>query len=104
MLTKEQRIKLRSYAQKLPDIVQVGKEDIDDNLIKQINDNLHAYELIKIKVNNNSLMTPIEIGEEIEELCKCEIVTVIGSKVVLYKKSPKKTDKKLQPVRDLIGS
>lgn len=103
MLTKEQRIRLRSYAQKLPDLVQVGKEDIDDNLIKQINDNLSAYELIKVKVNNNSILSPVEIGEELEEICKCEIVTIIGSKVVLYKKSHKKTDKKLQPVRDIMS-
>ncbi len=103
MLTKEQRIRLRSYAQKLPDLVQVGKEEINDNLIKQINDNLYAHEVIKIKVNSNALSTPIEIGEELENICNCEIVTIIGSKIVLYKKSSKKTDKKLQVVRDLLA-
>lgn len=102
MITKEQRIALRSYGQKLPDLVYIGKGDIDESVLKQINDNLYAYELIKVKVQNSSLASAKEIAPILERTCGCEIVTVIGSKILLYKKSDKKTDKKLEEVRKIV--
>lgn len=102
MLTKEQRIKLRSYGQNLPNLVYIGKDELDENVIKQINDNLYAYELIKIKVQNTSLSTPKDLANEIERECGCEIVTVIGSKILIYKKSDKKTDKKQEMIRNIV--
>lgn len=102
MLTKEQRIALRSYGQKLPDIVYIGKGDLDDSVIKQINDNLYTYELIKIKVQNSSLVSAKELAPIIEKECRCETVTVIGSKILVYKKSDKKTDKRLEEIRKII--
>lgn len=102
MLAKEQRIALRSYGQKLPDIVYIGKGDLDESVIKQINDNLYTYELIKIKVQNTSLLSAKELAPIIEQQCKCDIVTVIGSKILAYKKSNKKTDKRLEELRKTI--
>lgn len=102
MLSKEQRIKLRSYGQKLPDLVYIGKDELDENVVKQINDNLHAYELIKIKVQNTCIASAKDISELISTQCKCEVVTVIGNKILVYKKSPKKTDKKLEGVRQIL--
>ena len=49
MITKQQRTQLRSLAQNLPDLVYIGKGDITDNVVKQVNDNLYAHEIIKIK-------------------------------------------------------
>lgn len=102
MLTKEQRIKLRSFGQNLPDLVYIGKGDLDDNIIKQIQDNLYAHELIKIKVQNSSLLSAKELAPEIEKGCNCEVVTVIGNKILLYKKSDKKTDSRLEAVRKIM--
>ena len=102
MLTKEQRIKLRSYGQNLPDLVYIGKDELDENVVKQINDNLYAYEIIKIKVQNTALSSAKDIASEIERVCECEVVTVIGSKILIYKKSDKKTDKKLEMVRKIV--
>ena len=55
MITKEnitgkQRAYLRSLANKVPSIFQIGKEGISDNLVKQLSDALTARELIKIHV------------------------------------------------------
>lgn len=102
MITKEQRIALRSYGQKLPDLVFIGKGDLDESVLRQINDNLYAHELIKIKVQNSALASAKEIAPVIAKECNCEIVTVIGSKILVYKKSDKKTDKKLEEVRKIV--
>ena len=104
MITKQQRTALRSLAQNLPDLVYIGKGDITDNVVKQVNDNLYAHEIIKIKVQDNTSMSMEEICSALEEKCSCEVVTTIGSKVVLYKASKKPTSKGLQAVREIMGN
>ena len=46
MLTSKQRAYLRSLANSAETILQVGKEGISENLIKQVDDALTARELI----------------------------------------------------------
>lgn len=104
MITKQQRTALRSLAQNLPDLVYIGKGDITDNVVKQVNDNLYAHEIIKIKVQDNTSLTIEEICKELESRCACETVTVIGSKIVLYKQSKKPTSRGLQAVREIMGN
>ena len=104
MITKQQRTALRSLAQNIPDLVYIGKGDITDNVVKQVNDNLFAHELIKIKVQDNTSLSLEEICQELESRCACEVVTVVGSKVVLYKASKKPTTRGLQAVREIMGN
>ena len=104
MITKQQRTALRSLAQNLPDLVYIGKGDITDNVLKQVNDNLYAHEIIKIKVQDNASMALEEICAELEEKCACEVVTTIGKKIVLYKASKKPMTKGLQAVREIMGN
>ena len=53
MITSQERAKLISLSHSLKDLVFVGKENITDTVVAQVNDNLYAHELIKIKVNKN---------------------------------------------------
>ncbi len=104
MLTKSQRIALRSLGQKLPDLVHVGKGGLTESVVAQINDNLAAYELIKVKMQTNSPEDIMALGEKIEEACGCEIVTVIGSKILLYKISDRKVNKNIALVREALAN
>jgi len=90
MLTKKERIMLRSMAQTLPDLVYIGKEGITENVIKQVDDNLFAHELIKIKVQNTCDIDKEDIANALAEELDADIVTTIGTKIVLYKLSDKK--------------
>lgn len=87
MLSGKQRAYLRSLANDMPAIFQIGKGGITDNYINQINGALEARELIKVHVLNNSLMEPRAVCHELAELTDAEPVQVIGSKFVLYKES-----------------
>ena len=49
MLTSKQRAQLRSLANQIDTIFQIGKSGINEQLIKQIDDALEARELIKIR-------------------------------------------------------
>ena len=95
MLTSKQRAYLRSLANSAETILQVGKEGISENLIKQVDDALTARELIKGKVLENSLLSAREACDELSKRTRSEQVQVIGNKFVLYRQSHKKgkTDK-----------
>ncbi|WP_163194228.1 ribosome assembly RNA-binding protein YhbY [Clostridium thermarum] len=90
MITSKQRSYLRSLANTIEPIFQLGKNGIEESFLKQIEDALEARELIKITVLNNSGLGAREASDAICEAIGCEGVQAIGNKVVLYKKSSKK--------------
>lgn len=87
MLNGKQRSYLRSLANTLNPIFQVGKGGINENMIKQFNDALEARELVKATVLKNAIAETREICEEIAGQTGAEVVQVIGSKFVLYRES-----------------
>lgn len=94
MLTGKQRSYLKSMANTIDPIFQVGKNGITENFIKQVEDALEARELVKIKVLNNSLLDATEVANEIANEIDAEFVQSIGNKFVLYKES--KDNKKIE--------
>jgi RNA-binding protein len=90
MISSKQRSYLRSLANNLEPIFQIGKNGVEANLLQQIDEALEARELIKIKVLNNSGLETRETSDAICEELKCEGIQSIGSKIVLYRKSLKK--------------
>lgn len=57
-LTSKQRAQLRGLANSAPTILQIGKDGLGENLIKQANDALESRELIKCRVLENAMLTP----------------------------------------------
>lgn len=88
-MTSKQRAYLRSLATSIQPIFQVGKGEISDNMTEQISNALEARELIKVKVLENSAYSPREAADIIADATEAEVVTVIGTKFVLYKESEK---------------
>ncbi|HIQ59044.1 MAG TPA: ribosome assembly RNA-binding protein YhbY [Candidatus Merdivicinus intestinavium] len=88
MLNSKQRAKLRSMANSLDTILQIGKGGISENTVKQVADALKARELIKIRVLENSLYTAREAAEEIAAAADCDVVQVVGTRITLYKPNP----------------
>ena len=80
---------MRGISSKEDTILQVGKNGIGDTLIKQVADALLAREIIKMRVLENALMDPREAAEELAEATESEVVQVIGTKFVLYKRNQK---------------
>ena len=62
-LTSKQRAQLRGIANSIDTIVHIGKDGITENLVKQADDALEAREIIKCKVQENSLLTAREACE-----------------------------------------
>lgn len=87
MLTGKQRSYLRSLANTVPSILQVGRDGITRNVVKQADDALEARELVKGNVLKNSDIDAREACEQLAEALKAEIVQVIGNRFVLYRES-----------------
>ena len=98
-LTSKQRAQLRGLANSIDTILQVGKDGIGANLIKQADDALEARELIKGRVLENSLLTAREAAEELAVAARCEVVQVIGSTFVLYRMQHDKSKRKIELVK-----
>ena len=97
-LTSKQRSQLRGLAAAEDTIIQVGKGGITENLIASVSDALRARELVKGKVQENSMLTAREACDALSEACRAEQVQVIGTKFVLYKRNEK--DPKIELVKD----
>lgn len=90
MLSVKERAELRSAAQTIDSIFQIGKNGVTDNLITDLSAALDARELIKITVLKTADFTAKEIISELAARLNAEPVQAIGNKVVLYRKSEKK--------------
>ena len=89
MITSKQRSYLKSIAQNLDTIIQIGKGGITDPVVASVDSALTAREIVKGKVLENSMLTPREACEILAEKCGAEPVQVIGTKFVLFRRNPK---------------
>lgn len=94
-LTSKQRAQLRGLANGLETILQIGKDGVGENLVKQANDALEARELIKCRVLDNNLELDARTAAQIlVKATRSEVVQVIGTKFVLYRESHSKPREK----------
>lgn len=99
-MTSKQRAYLKSIASTYEPIFQIGKSSVTPELVNSILEALEKRELIKISVLKNCFDDPKEIAQTISERTHSEVVQVIGKKIVLYKESSKKENRKIiLPVR-----
>ena len=89
MITSKQRAALRAMANTMDTILHLGKGGVSEAVCLQASQALEARELIKITVLNNSDCTARQAAAAIAEAVNAEIVQVIGSRAVLYKKNHK---------------
>ncbi len=87
MLTSKERSNLRSIAQSIDPITQVGKLGVNDSLIESLDKAIEKRELIKVTVLENSGLIPKETGFEIAEKLDAEFVCATGRKLVFYRRS-----------------
>ena len=86
-MTTKQRAALRSMGTTMDPVLHIGKDGINDNLVKQCWDALEARELIKVSVQRNAPYTAREACDELCERVHAEPVQVIGNKFVIYRQA-----------------
>ena len=89
MITTKQRAYLRSLANGIDTIMQIGKGGVNENMLIQMENALEARELIKCRTLDNCEYTSREAADGIASALDCEVIQVIGSRFVLFKVSQK---------------
>ena len=87
MITGKQRSYLKKLAHDLDPIVFIGKNDLTENIIKEIDSLLELRELVKVKIQEGSLLDAKETANEVAEILGAEFVQAIGRKFVLYRRA-----------------
>lgn len=95
-MTTKQRSKLRSLAQTLEPIGQIGKGGISDNMLMGLSSTLDARELIKITVLKNAEDDARFLADDLADALDAEVVCTIGHKIVLYRYSEKEGIKHIE--------
>lgn len=90
MLTSKQRATLRSMANTMDPIMQVGKSGIGGELITSVDNALEARELIKMSVLDTAPVTAREAADALAEEVGADVVAVVGRRFVLFRPSRKK--------------
>lgn len=88
-MNSKDRAYLRSLANTIEPILQVGKSGINNNLTKQVNDALEARELIKITVLETAPEDANNVAIELANSTNSVVVQVLGRKITLYRKRKK---------------
>ena len=87
MLSGKQRAYLRSLANGIDTIFQIGKNGISDETVKQVSAALDARELIKLRVLETSPLTAKEASAFLCEKLNAEGIACLGYRFVLYRES-----------------
>lgn len=87
MLTSKQRAYLRSLANSIDTVVMVGKGGISDQIHKTADEAITARELIKGKVLESCELSVREVADTIACEIGADVVQVIGTKFVLYRRN-----------------
>lgn len=88
-LTSKQRAYLKSLANGIDPILQVGKSSLTPEFTASVEDAFNTRELLKIAVLKNCIDDPKEIAAVVAERTHSTVVQVIGKKIILYKKDKK---------------
>lgn len=90
MITTKQRAKLRGLANTEDTILQIGKGGIVDTTVTQVDDALTARELIKLRCLETAPLSAREAAQNLAERLNAEVVQVIGTRFVLFRRNREK--------------
>ena len=87
MLTSKERAALRSMANTLQPVMQIGKGGVGENLLKQLDAVLDARELVKITVLETAELDCKETAEMLCRELRAEPVQTMGRKITLFRRN-----------------
>ena len=67
--------------------VYIGKNELTESCLKEMDDYLRVHELVKVKIQDNVELDPKKTANEAAKALGAEYVQAIGRKFVLYRES-----------------
>ena len=87
MLKGKQRAYLRSIANTLKPITQIGKEGVTESFLDQLDEMLTSREIVKVTILETAGLEAKETANAICEALRAEFVQAIGFKFTIYRKN-----------------
>jgi RNA-binding protein len=81
---------LRAAGHHLSPVVQVGKDGVTDAVLRQLDDQLTAHELVKVKVGSESPEDRFEAAERLGGAAGAQVAQILGRTVLVYRRHPEK--------------
>jgi RNA-binding protein len=79
---------LRAAGHHLAAVVQVGKDGASDAVLRQLDAQLLAHELVKVKIGAESPEDRFEVAARLGEAAGARIAQILGRTVLVYRKHP----------------
>jgi RNA-binding protein len=81
---------LRAAGHHLDPVVQVGKDGVSDAVLSQLDAQLTAHELVKVRVGTESPEDRFEAADRLGAAAGAQIVQILGRTVLVYRRHPEK--------------
>ena len=84
-LTGKQNRYLRGLGHHLKAVVYVGKEEVNEAVIKATEEALDAHELIKVKLQDGCLSDRKEVAKELSQATGAAVAQILGKNILLFR-------------------
>jgi RNA-binding protein len=81
---------LRVAGHHLQPLVQIGKEGVSEAVLRQLDEQLLAHELVKVRVGTESPEDRFEVAERLREAAGAHVAQILGRTLLVYRKHPEK--------------
>ena len=91
----EARCLLKADSNPQTKTVYIGKSGLTDTVIKEMDDYLSVHEMVKVKIQEGSILDAKPTANALAEMLNADFVQAIGRKFVLYRPAPEKENRKI---------
>ncbi len=92
---------LRAAGHHLSPVVHVGKEGVTGALVRQLDEQLLAHELVKLRVGTESPEDRFEVADRLGGEPGVQIAQILGRTILVYRKHPDKP--RFEPEKSAAG-
>ncbi|BBL71660.1 ribosome assembly RNA-binding protein YhbY [Methylogaea oryzae] len=98
-MTPQLKKALRAKAHALKPVIITGQAGLTEAVLAEIDNALNHHELIKVRLRNDDREQRQEMGRELCEQLKADLVQSLGQIVTLYRKNPERPKAAKPPAR-----
>ncbi len=90
MPSSKLRKALRAAGHHLSPVVQIGKDGVTDAVLKQLDEQLAAHELVKVRIGTESPEDRFEAAERLGAAVRAQLAQILGRTILVYRRHPEK--------------
>jgi RNA-binding protein len=81
---------LRAAGHHLEPVVQIGKEGVSGAVLRQLDEQLLAHELVKVRIGTESPEDRFEVAERLGGAAGAQVAQILGRTLLVYRRNPEK--------------